>query len=77
MLQISEIVKKTEEMFDLFNKHFYNMELTKKGLCQCRIFVFPPLPFLIKQFLYGCPLPIMTAGRLIIPHLPQLHHFLD
>lgn len=24
MLQISEIVKKTEEMFDLFNEHFYN-----------------------------------------------------
>lgn len=23
MLQISEIVRKTEEMFDLFNKHFY------------------------------------------------------
>ena len=27
MLQISEIIKKTEEMFDLFNKHFYNKEL--------------------------------------------------
>lgn len=24
MLQISEIVKKTGEMFDLFNEHFYN-----------------------------------------------------
>ncbi len=24
MLQISEIVKKTEEMFDLFNAHFYH-----------------------------------------------------
>ena len=24
MLQISEIVKKTEEMFDLFDEHFYN-----------------------------------------------------
>lgn len=29
MLQISEIVKKTEEMFDLFNEHFYNKELTR------------------------------------------------
>ena len=28
MLQVSEIVKKTEEMFDLFNEHFYNIELT-------------------------------------------------
>ena len=27
MLQISEIIKKTEEMCDLFNKHFYNKEL--------------------------------------------------
>ena len=26
MLQISEIVKKTEEMFDLFNEHFYDNE---------------------------------------------------
>ncbi len=26
MFNISEIVKKTEEMFDLFNKHFYTME---------------------------------------------------
>ena len=29
MLQISEIVKKTEEMFDLFNEHFYDNELTR------------------------------------------------
>ena len=29
MLQISEIVKKTEEMFDLFNEHFYSNELTR------------------------------------------------
>ena len=28
MLQISEIIKKTKEMFDLFNKHFYNKERT-------------------------------------------------
>jgi hypothetical protein len=27
MLQISEIVKKTGEMFDLFNEHFYNNRL--------------------------------------------------
>ena len=27
MLQISEIVRKTEEMFDLFNEHFYEGEL--------------------------------------------------
>ncbi|MDD4564706.1 MAG: SprT-like domain-containing protein [Eubacteriales bacterium] len=27
MLKISEIVKKTEDMFDLFNAHFYNNEL--------------------------------------------------
>ena len=26
MLQISEIVKKTEEIFDLFNEHFYKNE---------------------------------------------------
>lgn len=32
MLQISEIVKKTEEMFDLFNEHFYNMELTRPAI---------------------------------------------
>ena len=29
MLQISEIVKKTEEMFDLLGEHFYNNELTR------------------------------------------------
>ena len=29
MLQISEIVKKNEEMFDLFNQHFYNGELIR------------------------------------------------
>ena len=29
MLQISEIVKKTEEMFDLFNEYFYNKELPR------------------------------------------------
>lgn len=32
MLQISEIVKKTEEMFDLFNEHFYNNELTRPAI---------------------------------------------
>lgn len=32
MLQISEIVKKTEEMFDLFNTHFYNGELTRPAI---------------------------------------------
>jgi len=32
MLQISEIVKKTEEMFDLFNKHFYSRELTRPAI---------------------------------------------
>lgn len=32
MLQISEIVKKTEEMFDLFNEHFYNRELTRPAI---------------------------------------------
>ena len=26
MFQISEIVKKTEEMFDLFSEHFYSNE---------------------------------------------------
>ena len=29
MLQISEIVKKTVGMFDLFNEHFYHNELTR------------------------------------------------
>ncbi len=32
MLNISEIVKKTEEMFDLFNKHFYHGELTRPAI---------------------------------------------
>jgi hypothetical protein len=32
MLQISEIVKKTEEMLDLFNRHFYNGELTRPAI---------------------------------------------
>lgn len=32
MLQISEIVKKTEEMFELFNEHFYNNELTRPAI---------------------------------------------
>ncbi len=32
MLQISEIVKKTEEMFDLFNEHFYESELNRPAI---------------------------------------------
>ena len=32
MLQISEIVKKTEEMFDQFNKYFYHGELTRPAI---------------------------------------------
>lgn len=32
MLQISEIVKKIEEMFDRFNQHFYNGELTRPAV---------------------------------------------
>jgi len=32
MLQISEIVKKTVEMFDLFNEHFYDNELTSPAI---------------------------------------------
>lgn len=32
MLKISEIVKKTEEMFDLFNEHFYENELTRPAI---------------------------------------------
>ena len=32
MLQISEIVKKTEKTFDLFNKHFYHGELTRPAI---------------------------------------------
>ena len=29
MLQISEIVRKTEEMFDLFNEHFYEGDINE------------------------------------------------
>ena len=32
MLQIFEIVRKTEEMFDLFNRHFYGGELTRPAI---------------------------------------------
>lgn len=32
MLQISEIVKKTEKIFDLFNGHFYSNELTRSTI---------------------------------------------
>ena len=32
MLQISEIVKQTEDMFDLFNGHFYNGEFTRPAI---------------------------------------------
>ena len=32
MLQISEIVKQTEDMFDLFNSHFYSGELTRPSI---------------------------------------------
>jgi len=32
MLQIYEIVKKTEEMFDLFNQHFYSNKLTRTAI---------------------------------------------
>ena len=32
MLKISDIVKKTEEMFDLFNQHFYNGELNRPAI---------------------------------------------
>ena len=32
MLQISEIVRKAEEMFDLFNQHFYGGELTRPAI---------------------------------------------
>lgn len=32
MLQISEIVRKTEEMFDLFNAHFYEGELSRPAI---------------------------------------------
>jgi hypothetical protein len=32
MLIISGIVKKTEEMFDLFNQHFYSNELARPAI---------------------------------------------
>ena len=32
MLQISEIVRKTEEMFNLFNEHFYEGELNRPAI---------------------------------------------
>lgn len=32
MLKISEVVKKTEDMFDLFNAHFYNNELFHRAI---------------------------------------------
>ena len=32
MLQISDIVKKTEEMFDLLGEHFYENELTRPAI---------------------------------------------
>ena len=32
MLNISEIVAKTETMFDLFNAHFYNGELARPAI---------------------------------------------
>ena len=32
MLQISEIVRQIEDMFDLFNDHFYNRELTSPAI---------------------------------------------
>lgn len=32
MLNISEIVAKTEAMFDLFNAHFYNNELQRRAI---------------------------------------------
>lgn len=32
MLSVSEIVAKTEAMFDLFNHHFYNGELTRPAI---------------------------------------------
>lgn len=32
MLQISAIVKKTEELFDLFNQHFYDGELARPAI---------------------------------------------
>jgi len=35
MLQISEIVKKTEEMFDLFNEQFYYGKLPQSSPYPC------------------------------------------
>lgn len=32
MMSVSEIVAKTEAMFDLFNHHFYNDELTRPAI---------------------------------------------
>lgn len=32
MMQISEIVKETEEMFNLLNEHFYDNELTRPAI---------------------------------------------
>lgn len=32
MLKISEIVKKTREMFDLFNEHFYDNKLNRPAI---------------------------------------------
>ena len=32
MLNISQIVKKTEDMFDIFNAHFYNGELSRPAI---------------------------------------------
>lgn len=32
MINISEIVAKTEAMFDLFNQHFYNDELIRPAI---------------------------------------------
>ena len=32
MLQISEIVRKTEERFDMFNEHFYEGELNRPDI---------------------------------------------
>ena len=32
MLEISAIVIKTEDLFDLFNEHFYNGELTRPAI---------------------------------------------
>lgn len=32
MLSVSEIVAKTEAMFDLFDHHFYNDELTRPAI---------------------------------------------